>query len=300
MQRALFVLLWLVAAGLPAQQPFRTVTALNRTDEAFRQLISEISDNHKRLAQRKELVALTFYLYQPRPTETLQTIAARLNINMDAIASLNGLASPALLSHTQPILLPNLPGLYLYPEDQEVVFHTARLRLEALEAPYFVATLEGATRRSVVRVYPGARLTSSERLTFMTGFFMWPITGAQIITSDYGLRVDPISHSGTHHHRGIDLRLALGDPVYASRAGTVLTVAYSAVLGHHIIIEHSQGYRTLYGHLSQTSVQPGDTVRAGSLIGLGGNSGLSTGPHLHFEIHKDGIPIDPKPFFTFS
>ncbi len=292
------LIVWLLGLAVYGQQPFRTISTLNRNDETFKQLIGEISENHKRLAGRLEIVPLTFYLYEPVVTETLYTIAARLNISVDAIASLNGLASPMLLSQSQPLLLPNLPALYLYEEDQELVFQAARVRLEASGAPYFVATLEGSSRRSVVRVYPQARLTPSERLTFVTGFFMWPITGVQIITSDYGLRLDPITHQSSHHHKGIDLRLAHGDPVFASRAGVVSYVGYSNVLGYHIIIDHSQGYRTLYGHLSQTLVTMGETVRAGVKIGLGGNSGLSTGPHLHFEIHKDGVAVDPKPYFT--
>jgi murein DD-endopeptidase MepM/ murein hydrolase activator NlpD len=291
------LLFWFITLCAFGQQPFLTIKTLNRNDEVFRQLIDQISENHKRLAQRKELLPLEFYLYQPSSTETLYTIAARLNINLDALASLNGLASPAMLDHNQPLLLPNLPALYLYEKDSEVVFDTARQRLDTQQGVYFVTSLEGSSHRSLVRVYPGARFSPSERLTFITGFFMWPITGMQIITSDYGLRIDPISHQGTHYHRGIDLRLAHGDPVFASRSGVVQHVGYNAMLGHHIILEHSQGYRTVYGHLSQTFVSLGETVRSGAKIGAGGSSGLSTGPHLHFEINKDGVPIDPKPFF---
>ena len=116
-------------------------------------------------------------------------------------------------------------------------------------------------------------------------------------TSDYGWRTSPISGRETFHN-GIDMAVDEGTPVYASCSGTVQEAGYSDVYGNYIIINHGNGITTLYGHMSEIYVSSGDTTKNGTCIGRTGSTGMSTGPHLHFAVFKDGKPIEPEQFLT--
>lgn len=105
----------------------------------------------------------------------------------------------------------------------------------------------------------------------------------------------------THHfHSGVDLAARLGTPVRAAAAGTAHIADDAAGYGLHVGIDHGGGLSTLYGHLSAALVTDGQQVAAGSEIGLMGSSGMSTGPHLHFEVRRDGRPVDPAPYLPVS
>ena len=124
--------------------------------------------------------------------------------------------------------------------------------------------------------------------------FYRPVWG--IITSGYGYRP-----SFGRVHKGIDLSLQVGDTVRAALPGVVTYVSYDAGgYGNYVVLAHSDGLETRYGHLSYSLVSPGKTVVAGEAIALGGNTGNSTGPHLHFETRYRGIPIDPRTLFDFN
>ncbi len=102
-------------------------------------------------------------------------------------------------------------------------------------------------------------------------------------------------------HHGMDLDLEVGDPIYASFDGVVRVSSYiRRGYGKYIVIRHKNGLETVYGHLSEQFVRPGDVVKAGDLIGLGGNTGRSTGPHLHFETRYQGQSINPELIFDFD
>ncbi len=107
------------------------------------------------------------------------------------------------------------------------------------------------------------------------------------ITSDFGER-------GSRYHYGIDIKLYRGDPVLVAFEGMVRISQYSSSYGNVVVVRHPNGLETLYAHLSARKCKPGDYVQAGEVIGLGGNTGRSTGSHLHFECRYRGEPIDPN------
>jgi len=113
-------------------------------------------------------------------------------------------------------------------------------------------------------------------------------------TSRYGLRKDPITGEDAHHG-GMDFKAPYGTDVFASAGGKVTFVGVQGAYGNLIIIRHNTTYTTYYGHLSKMFVTQGQTVRKGQRIGKVGSTGRSTGPHLHFEIHRNGKRIDPLP-----
>ena len=94
-------------------------------------------------------------------------------------------------------------------------------------------------------------------------------------------------------HQGVDLPLKVGDPIYATFTGRVRMSKYMSGFGNLVVIRHENGIETFYGHLSQRNVQAGDWVNAGDIIGLGGSTGRSTGPHLHYEIRYNGETVNP-------
>ena len=149
--------------------------------------------------------------------------------------------------------------------------------------------------------YKKAAAKLAAQSTYVGGKFMWPLPAANnVITCKYGYRTHPVTKK-YKLHTGIDLRASTGTKVYAANDGTVTTSGYSSAWGNYIIINHGGGYTTLYAHLSRRNVSKGKKVKQGDVIGLSGNTGYSTGPHLHFEINKNGSSYDPlKEFKGFN
>jgi murein DD-endopeptidase MepM/ murein hydrolase activator NlpD len=112
------------------------------------------------------------------------------------------------------------------------------------------------------------------------------------VTSRYGLRHDPID-GRLRHHSGIDIAMPEGTPVPSAAPGRVVFSGFSSGYGNCVIIEHENGLTSLYAHNSLNLVKTGDVVDKNRVLALSGSSGRSTGPHLHFEVRKDGVPVDP-------
>lgn len=115
------------------------------------------------------------------------------------------------------------------------------------------------------------------------------------MTSDFGMRRSPV-HGGRQFHQGIDIASPFGSPVLATGDGVVTYAGRAGGLGKKVVIDHSYGISTVYGHNSKLLVQVGDLIKRGQLIAKVGSTGRSTGPHLHYEILVDGIPVNPKKF----
>lgn len=129
--------------------------------------------------------------------------------------------------------------------------------------------------------------------------FIWPAAYSKSITCKYGPRIHPVTKKkGTH--TGIDIRASMGSNVYAAASGKVVTAGWNTAYGNMIIIDHGNGITTLYGHASKLVVKVGDTVNQGDIIMKAGSTGYSTGPHLHFEVRKNGTPQDPKNYLDYS
>jgi len=126
-----------------------------------------------------------------------------------------------------------------------------------------------------------------------TGKFRMPVKGR--ISSPYGYRIHPI-YKVRKLHTGIDIAAPSGTPIRCAGDGTVVHSARWGGYGNCIIVDHGGGLATLYGHCSRLAVTNGQRVTNGQVIGYVGSTGMSTGPHLHFEVRKDGRPVNPKPY----
>lgn len=127
--------------------------------------------------------------------------------------------------------------------------------------------------------------------------FIQPLKNGRI-TSTYGMRTHPI-YKVQRMHNGIDIAAPAGTPIYATADGLVSFAAKKGGYGNLIIIDHTNGFQTLYGQLSEIKVTQEDQVKRGQLIGLVGSSGISTAPHLHYELRKNGEPLDPQKLIDF-
>ena len=116
------------------------------------------------------------------------------------------------------------------------------------------------------------------------------------ISSPYGERSHPINGEGSFHN-GVDIAANSGDEVVAAEDGIVEKSTYNQYSGNFVVIRHSDGYTTSYAHLSKATVKSGDCVSRGDPIGYVGSTGISTGPHLHWEIRNNGEPVDPSKWF---
>lgn len=120
------------------------------------------------------------------------------------------------------------------------------------------------------------------------------------MSSEYGYRTNPFGGSGGEFHSGIDFRGDIGDEIKASADGFVKTADWYGGYGNAVVIDHKYGLSTVYGHLFRVNVTSGQFVKAGDVIGYLGSTGRSTGPHLHYEIRKNGSDIDPSEFFSIK
>lgn len=120
---------------------------------------------------------------------------------------------------------------------------------------------------------------------------MLPATGT--ITSTFSTRINPFTRRNIESHKGVDIANSYGTPIYASAKGTVSYASYQSGYGYMVQINHGNGIETLYGHNSKLLVELGQEVEKGESIALMGSTGQSTGVHVHFEVHKDSVPINP-------
>lgn len=129
------------------------------------------------------------------------------------------------------------------------------------------------------------------------GRLAWPLS-QRVLTQPYGctaVKLEPVAAwcSAGHFHSGIDLAAPVATPVHAAADGVARVAESPGGYGLYVVVDHGGGVTTLYGHLEWTSLRSGEHIRAGDELGLVGSTGLSTGPHLHFEVRRDGRPVDP-------
>ena len=117
-----------------------------------------------------------------------------------------------------------------------------------------------------------------------------PVPGE--VSSNFGSRFHPILHY-SRMHKGLDFRAGYGTPILAVQQGWVTFAGWGNGYGQQVALRHGGGMETTYSHMSSTAVQPGQLVQQGQIIGYVGATGLATGPHLHYELHRDGVAIDP-------
>ena len=123
----------------------------------------------------------------------------------------------------------------------------------------------------------------------------WPIRG--MLSSGFGVRTSPFTETPVFHH-GLDIVARFGTPVLASASGTVVKSGFEALLGNVVVVDHGSGYRSVYAHLSERTVEEGAFVARGDAVGKVGSTGRTTGPHLHYEVRVNGLPVNPARYLN--
>jgi murein DD-endopeptidase MepM/ murein hydrolase activator NlpD len=211
-------------------------------------------------------------LHVIRRGETLSEIAASYGISVDALRRANQ------LRHSNHVIV----GETLRIPPQEGTADSIELRQT------FHASDQAASRGGQRHV---ERRTQAPAMALHG--LRWPAEGP--LSSPFGERDHVMGGGGTQFHAGIDVSIPTGTPVQAAQEGIVVFAGYNGAYGKAVKLDHPNGFSTLYAHNSRILVHVGQTVKAGQVICLSGSTGRSTGPHLHFEVHKDGLPVDPLP-----
>ncbi|NJD04122.1 MAG: peptidase M23 [Ruminiclostridium sp.] len=167
--------------------------------------------------------------------------------------------------------------------DQEIQRSTSQLKKLEKEEDALIA--ESNKLSSIIK-------NLSTKAKYTGGSMIWPTPNNFTIVSGFGMRKHPILRK-IKMHTGIDINAKKGDSIVAANSGTVLISGWQNGYGYTVVIDHGGGITTLYAHASRLLVKKGAVVKAGDNIAKVGSTGLSTGPHLHFEVRKDGKPVNP-------
>jgi murein DD-endopeptidase MepM/ murein hydrolase activator NlpD len=287
------------AGRLPAVLPL--ISRLDSRDHLFLQYQEDVENSRRRLfgrsaglgedAARDLAGALTVYRYIPGEGEDLFSIAARCNIPYAGLATINRLSHPVIPSPGTELLLPSAPGLFVPREpdsDLERLLAAARFSRGGGVDIQLGGERGGA---GAFRFFPGDDFSPTERIFFLHRDFRFPLRDFTL-TSAFGPRLNPVT-GRFRFHEGLDLAAPMGADVFAAGEGVVTETGSDPVYGNYVVIQHRDNWASLYGHLSQIGVALRQEVRSSTLIGKVGSTGQSTGPHLHFELRRNGRAQDP-------
>ena len=235
---------------------------------------------------------LTFSYYSMERGDIIGYIAERSGLNEDTLISVNDIKNTRLMQIGQIVKIPNQDGIYHTVQAGDSLDSLAERYNSSASHISIVNELFSDTLAVNSKLFiPGARMDWVNRQEINGDLFIWPCSG--YLTSLYGYRSSPFT-GVRQFHSGIDIGAPTGTPVRAAMAGRVSFVGYDDTFGNYIVINHHSGYRTLYAHLSVTRVRAGSYVANGERIGDVGSTGLSTGPHLHFTVYKNGVTVNPR------
>jgi murein DD-endopeptidase MepM/ murein hydrolase activator NlpD len=230
--------------------------------------------------------------YSIQRNDTISELARRFGLNQDTLISVNGIRSSRGIQIGQTLRIPNQDGLIYTVRDGDTLSSIAERNRSDPEKIKIANELFSENINVGATLFiPDARLDSAVLMEINGDLFIWPTTGR--ISSPYGFRISPFT-GVRQFHSGIDISAPHGTPIRAAMAGRVSTVGYDHTFGNYVVITHHAGYRTLYGHMSRVRVRAGSFVGTGERIGDVGSTGLSTGPHLHFTVFRNGVTVNPR------
>ena len=236
---------------------------------------------------------LTFSSYTMEKGDMLGNIAAQTGLNEDTLISVNKIKNTRLMQIGQAIKIPNQDGIYYTVKKGDTLAGIAeKYKITVPEISTVNELFSDNLTANASLFIPGAKLDWVNRQEINGDLFIWPCSG--YVSSNYGYRIAPFA--GTRQfHSGMDISSPMGSPVRAAMSGRVIQVVLNDyTFGNYIVISHHSGYRTMYAHLSRARVRAGAYVATGERIGDIGSTGLSTGPHLHFTVYKNGVTVNPR------
>ncbi|MDR2509540.1 MAG: M23 family metallopeptidase [Spirochaetaceae bacterium] len=236
-------------------------------------------------------IPVLYSSYRIQRGDMIGLLAETFGLNQGTLVSVNSIKNSRAIYPDEMLKVPNQDG----------IIHTvaAGETLQKIAANYSINEGAIVTANELFSekintgsklFLPGAKLDYTQLQEINGDLFIWPIRGR--ITSRYGYRINPVSGRRAFH-TGVDLSGVTGVPIKAAMSGRVTTAGYNDIFGNYVVIAHHSNYRTLYGHMSSIRAKRGAYVRTGEIIGYVGNTGQSTGSHLHFTVYKNGVTVNP-------
>ena len=224
--------------------------------------------------------------------ETLSEIAQKYKVPLKSIIQANSIKSAHRIRTGRTLHIPK----------EALIFEDSWYKVQPGDTLFSIGRRHNIEWRDLQRINGIASPRNLQigrmiRLNDRGPGFAKPLRIPLVVTSKYGYRPHPVT-GRYQHHEGIDFRATIGTRVYASKAGKVIFAGRKGGYGKIVGIEHADDFTTWYGHLSRIRVKDGQTVNQGTVIGLSGNTGISTGPHLHFEIRYKGRSEKPTKYIT--
>lgn len=270
---------------------------------AMESVVSDVDENGNVLAEDGSVLTaasvglgqkVTFQEYKVKAGDSISTITRKFGLsNISTLIAVNDISNVRALRSGQKLKIPSQDGL--------IYKVSAGDSLNAISVKYHVSVeeildandLASETLSKGTELFiPGAKLDSTTLKKAMGELFTCPIKASYRISSYFGRRSDPFTGAASNH-TGVDLACPQGTSIYAAMSGKIAYVGWSNVFGNYVIINHGNGYQTLYAHMIKTLAKTGTYVDQGAKIGLVGSTGYSTGPHLHFTVYKNGKLVDP-------
>lgn len=272
-----------------AEDLYPLISVLNNSDILYKQITNDIDSFYMDIERGIQPPPLLIYRYKPKKEESIFSISARLNISYEAIVTLNRMEKPEDNLSGSEILLPNSPGVFINKNpksDLEYIIASWRTKPESA-----VEITVSHPEKVTFFFLPGEKFHNVERAFFLGLMFRFPLPKG-VITSYFGPRMQPFTGK-YEFHQGIDIAAPAGTSVLSAREGSIEEVGTDPFCGNFILMLHETGYETKYCHLKKIFVTLHQNVRSGMIIGEVGTTGMSTGPHLHFEIRERGKTKDP-------
>lgn len=248
------------------------------------------------IEQAEEAKALTYFSYRVQQGDMVGFIADRFDITQDTIISVNHIKQTRLIQVGQYLKIPSMPGILYTTRGPNETASTiaAKYKVDAGKcAEVNHIGLEEKLKEGTSLFVPDAALDWVTRQEINGDLFKKPLKARYYISSYYGWRQSPFDAARRTYHGGLDMACPKGTSIYPALAGKVTAAGFDRVYGNYVIISHHSGYKTLYAHMSKILTVKGAYVDMNTRIGLVGNTGLSTGPHLHFTVYKNGKSINP-------
>ena len=237
---------------------------------------------------------VVYLLYKAHPGDTMGNIATRLGVSMDTLASLNRVQGQGVhnVMVGETLKVPSQDGI---PAALSGDFDAFCQKNSV--APDAVLAANNITRADLhdgmALFLPGAQHTGFQLALYTGTLVAMPLRGYE--SSPFGYRPDPFT-GAPNHHTGVDIAAPMGSAIRSATDGTVIRAQFDTMLGNYVQVQAFAGFSYIYGHMSRILTAVGAHVHQGQLIGLVGDTGYATGPHLHFEIRKNGFPLNPRNF----
>lgn len=258
-------------------------------EEAFKE--AETVESAQPQAQARQVKMLAVQKYTIKNGDSLSTVANQYGISLSTLINYNNIQNVRRITPGMELQVPNMDGILYTVRGGDSLSGIARRYKVDYDLVLDANNLETPVVTPNQKVFlPGASMSGWELKQALGELFIYPARGE--LTSRYGYRGDPFT-GVRRFHNGIDIANVAGTPIRASMDGRVTDTGFHSSYGNYIVINHDRGFQTLYGHLRAFKVKRGQYVTQGQVIGQMGNTGYSTGTHVHFCVFKNNQHQDP-------